>query len=84
MYLGHLKNIKTWSVDLILTDPPYNLANYSTWNMKFDWRAEINNDVATWDEKPLNPKDLVKDFKRVLSPKWNIFVLSCSNVITLF
>jgi hypothetical protein len=37
--------------------------------MKFDWRAEINNDVAIRDEKPLNPQDLVKDFQRVLSPK---------------
>ena len=76
-----LKKIETWSIDLILTDPPYNLANYSTWNMQFDWRAEINNDVATWDEKPLNPQDLVKDFKRILSPKWNIFVFCSYNLL---
>lgn len=34
------------SIDLILCDPPYNLANYSTGNMKFDWRSKINNNVA--------------------------------------
>ena len=32
-----LKEIPSHSVDLILTDPPYNIAKYSTGNMKFDW-----------------------------------------------
>ena len=41
-----LKELDTRSVDLILTDPPYNLSNYSTGNMKFSWRKEINNDLA--------------------------------------
>ena len=41
-----MKETSDHSVDLILCDPPYNLAKYSTGNMKFDWRVEINNDVA--------------------------------------
>ena len=76
-----IKNLPDNSIDLILTDPPYNLANYSTGNMKFDWRAEINNDVAKWDEIPLNPKDLVYEFKRVLSPTGNIFIFCSYNLL---
>ncbi len=30
----HIKKIPTASVDLILTDPPYNLSPYSTGNIK--------------------------------------------------
>ena len=40
-----MKEMPEASVDLILCDPPYNLSEYSTGNMKFEWRAEINNDV---------------------------------------
>ena len=41
-----MKEVPDSSIDLILCDPPYNLASYSTGNMKFNWRHEINNDVA--------------------------------------
>ena len=58
-----LKEIPDKSIDLILTDPPYNLANYSTGNMRFEWRSDINNDIAKWDETILNPYDLVLDGK---------------------
>lgn len=76
-----LKNIADGSVDLILTDPPYNLAHYSTGNLKFDRRSEINNDVAERDEKTLDPQDLVKEFQRVLSPKGNIFIFCSYNLL---
>lgn len=76
-----LKDIPDNSIDLILTDPPYNLAQYSTGNMKFDWRAEVNNDVAKWDEKPLEPQSLLKEFKRILSPKGNIFIFCSYNLL---
>ncbi|MDO4935262.1 MAG: DNA methyltransferase [Phascolarctobacterium sp.] len=76
-----LKEIPDKSIDLILTDPPYNLANYSTGNMKFDWRSEINNDVAKWDEKTLRPSDFVNEFKRIISPKGNIFIFCSYNLL---
>lgn len=76
-----IKEIPDQSIDLILTDPPYNLANYSTGNMKFDWRAEINNDVAKWDEIPLEPSKLIHEFKRVLSPTGNIFIFCSYNLL---
>ena len=70
--------------DLVIVDPPYNLAKYSTGNMKFDWRHEINNDVAEWDEKELDPFDLVQDFKRVLAPTGNIFIFCSYNLLGKF
>ena len=48
-----IREIPNSSIDLILTDPPYNLGVYSTGNMKFTWRKEINNDLAKWDQKEL-------------------------------
>ncbi len=76
-----LKDIPDESIDLILTDPPYNIAKYSTGNIKFNWRSEINNDLAEWDLTELNPKDLVKEFKRILKPKGNIFIFCSYNII---
>ena len=76
-----MKEIPDHSVDLILTDPPYNLSQYSTGNIKFDWRSDINNDVAEWDKIPLEPKDLLKEFKRIISPNGNIFIFCSYNLI---
>ncbi len=76
-----LKEIPDNSIDLILTDPPYNIAKYSTGNIKFDWRSDINNDLADWDLQPLDPNDLLSEFKRVLSPKGNIFIFCSYNLI---
>lgn len=69
------------SIDLILTDPPYNLAPYSRGNMKFGWRAEINNDVAPWDNLPLEPSLLAEEFRRVLKPSGNIFIFCSYNLM---
>lgn len=76
-----LREIPDNSIDLILTDPPYNIAKYSTGNIKFDWRSDINNDLAEWDLEPLNPNDLLSEFKRILSPKGNIFIFCSYNLI---
>lgn len=77
----NLKKIPDKSIDLILTDPPYNIAKYSTGNLKFDWRSDINNDLAPWDLTPLNPADLLTEFKRILSPNGNIFIFCSYNII---
>lgn len=76
-----LKKIPDHSIDLILTDPPYNIAQYSTGNLKFDWRSDINNDLAEWDLKELKPIDLLNEFKRILSPKGNIFIFCSYNLL---
>ncbi|MDD2870601.1 MAG: site-specific DNA-methyltransferase [Candidatus Gracilibacteria bacterium] len=82
--LEKIKKIPDNSVDLILTDPPYNIAKYSTGNIKFDWRQDINNDLAEWDLKDLNPLDLVKEYKRVLKSTGNIFIFTSYNMIGKF
>lgn len=79
-----MKKIPDQSVDLILCDPPYNLANYSTGNMTFGWRGRVNNDVADWDKKVLNPADLLPEFKRIIKPNGNIFIFCSYNLLGEF
>jgi len=76
-----IKAIPDCSIDLILTDPPYNLGNYSTGNIKLKWRKEINNDVAEWDMVDFKPHEWLNEFKRVLKPTGNIFVFTSYNLI---
>lgn len=76
-----LEKIPDNSIDLILTDPPYNIAKYSTGNLKFDWRSDINNDLAEWDLEELQPSKLVGEFKRILKPNGNIFIFCSYNII---
>ena len=76
-----LKKIPDNSIDLILTDPPYNIAQYSTGNIKFDWRMDRNNDLAEWDLVDFRPELLLSEFKRILAPKGNIFIFCSYNMI---
>jgi site-specific DNA-methyltransferase (adenine-specific) len=75
-----IKKIPDASVDLILTDPPYNLGPYSTGNMRFSWRKELNNDIADWDGS-FDPGMLAEDFMRVLSPAGNLFAFTSYNML---
>ena len=70
-----LDDIPDKSVDLILTDPPYNIAKYSTGNIDLPGRSALNNDLADWDKPEIEPRDLLANFKRIIKPKGNIFVL---------
>jgi len=79
-----LKQIPNQYVDLILTDPPYNLNPYSTGNLKMKWRKSFNNDIADWDKEDLDIKSLLKEYKRILSPKGNIFIFTTYNLIGEF
>lgn len=76
-----IKEIKTNSIDLILTDPPYNLGKYSTGNIKMSWRKDFNNDIAEWDKKDFDPAGWLVEFKRVLKPKGNIFAFTSYNLL---
>lgn len=49
--------------------------------MKFDWRADINNDLAEWDLAELKPSELVSEFNRILAPNGNIFIFCSYNII---
>ncbi|HEC78699.1 MAG TPA: site-specific DNA-methyltransferase [candidate division WOR-3 bacterium] len=76
-----IKAIPDSSIDLILTDPPYNLSPYSTGNIKLKWRKDINNDLALWDKVEFNPSEWVDDFKRIIKPHGNIFAFTSYNLI---
>jgi len=75
-----LDKIPDQSVDLILTDPPYNLNGYSTGNIEMSWRKSFNNDIATWDVN-FDPAALTDHFKRVLKPTGNIFAFTSYNLL---
>lgn len=74
-----IKNIPDQSIDLILTDPPYNIGPYSSGNIKFKNRKDMNNDIADWDQDVIDPLCLVNDFVRILKPTGNIFIFTGSN-----
>lgn len=76
-----IQDIPDESVDLIFTDPPYNLSPYSTGNMKFSWRKEINNDLANWDQTSFEPAAWKDEFIRILKPTGNIFVFCSYNLL---
>lgn len=75
-----LRQVPDQSVDLLLTDPPYNLSPYSTGNMQFKWRADINNDLAEWD-RHFDPGEMQDDFLRVLKPTGNLFAFCSYNLL---
>ncbi len=79
--LDYLHQIPDHSIDLILTDPPYNIAQYSTGNIPLPGRSALNNDLAEWDLRPIEPSALVEEFKRIIKPDGNIFVFTSYNLI---
>lgn len=79
--MNYLSQIPDHSIDLILTDPPYNIAQYSTGNIDLPGRAALNNDLAEWDLKPIEPAALMEDFRRIIKPDGNIFVFTSYNLI---
>lgn len=85
LYLGdclkHIKDVPDNSVDVILTDPPYNIAKYSTGNITLPGRSDVNNNLGEWDLKSINPIDFVDEFKRILSPTGNIFIFTSYNLL---
>lgn len=74
-----LPQIPSNSIDLILTDPPYNINQYSTGDLEFDNRADINTGIAEWDAVPLDIEKLCKEFRRILKPKGNVFCFCAPN-----
>ena len=69
------------SVDFILTDPPYNLGQYSRGNISLHGRSDMNNDIAEWDKIDFNPEEWADEFIRILKPTGNIFIFTSYNHI---
>ena len=76
-----MREIPDHSIDLILTDPPYNIAKYSTGNIPLPSRSPLNNDIADWDKVEVDPQAYVEPFLRILKPTGNIFVFTSYNII---
>lgn len=74
-----LKRIPDNSIDLILTDPPYNIGKHSTGNIPLPGRSAMNNDVAQWDWVDFNPEDWADEFIRILKPTGNLFIFTSYN-----
>ena len=78
--LNYLPSLEDKSVDLILTDPPYEISNYSTGNIHLPNRKKLSNDIATWDKK-FDPSLYVDQMVRVLKPDGNMFIFTSYNLI---
>ena len=76
-----IKTVPNHSIDLLLTDPPYNVGQYSRGNISLPWRATVNNDIASWDNKEFIPDDWADEFIRVLKPSGNLFIFTTYNQI---
>ena len=76
-----IQSIPDHSIDFICTDPPYNLGQYSTGNIRLDWRSDFNNDLAEWDSETLDPSEWRDEFIRVLSPTGNAFIFTSYNLL---
>lgn len=76
-----IKKIPDSSIDLILTDPPYNISQYSSGNIYLPNRTPINNDIAAWDKIEIKPEEYVQEFVRILRPTGNIFIFTSYNSI---
>ena len=74
-----IKEVPDNYVDLILTDPPYNISEHSTGNIPVAGRSAFNNDIADWDKISFEPEFWVDDFLRVLKPSGNLFIFTTYN-----
>lgn len=74
-----INRIPTNSIDLILTDPPYNLGKHSTGNIPLPGRTAMNNDIADWDMIDFNPEEWADEFVRILKPTGNLFIFTSYN-----
>lgn len=79
--LEFMKRMPDNSVDLLLTDPPYNISQYSTGNIPREGKKMLNNDIAGWDKKIINPVEYVDVFKRIVKPSGNIIIFAGYNQI---
>lgn len=77
----YIRQIPDNSIDIILTDPPYNLASHSTGNIPLPGRTPMNNDVAEWDKVEFRPEEWADEFVRILKPDGNLFIFTSYNQI---
>jgi site-specific DNA-methyltransferase (adenine-specific) len=81
-----LKTLEKNSVDLILTDPPYNISRPSNFKKNSD-NKKFNNisiEFGQWDESEIDLDSLFSEFKRILKSGGTIVIFydvwKCSNL----
>jgi DNA modification methylase len=75
--LAYLKQLPDNSVDLVVTDPPYNVSQGQ--NITINGRT-IRKDFGAWDYN-FNPEAVLKELKRVLKPNGQIYIFCGTNQI---
>ena len=78
--LNFLKRIPDNFVDLIVTDPPYNVSQKS--DLKFNDRI-IKKNFGDWDFN-FDPLPVLAEFKRVLKPNGQIYVFCGNSLIPVY
>jgi site-specific DNA-methyltransferase (adenine-specific) len=76
-----IREVPDHSIDVIVADPPYNLGQYSTGNIKMSWRSDFNNSIAHRDHETFEPAAWVGEFRRILKPTGNIFGFTSYNLL---
>lgn len=62
------------SVDLILTDPPYNISKESNFSKGKGKFSKHTNNYGEWDNEVLNWNYIASEFKRVLKPGGKVII----------
>ncbi len=78
--LEYLKELPDNSVDLVVTDPPYNISRKQ--NLVYDGR-HIRKDFGDWDYG-FDPVPVMKELKRVLKPTGQIYVFCSTEQIPIY
>lgn len=78
--LEYLKLIPTNSVDLVVTDPPYNVSINK--NIKCN-HLNITKNFGSWDYN-FDPVPVLKELKRVLKPNGQIYVFCATKQIPIY
>ncbi|MFT4326788.1 MAG: DNA-methyltransferase [Candidatus Woesearchaeota archaeon] len=75
--LEYLQKLPDNCVDLIVTDPPYNVSQKT--DLKYNGRT-ITKNFGEWDFN-FNPEPVLKELKRVLKPNGQIYIFCGTNQI---
>ena len=78
--LEYLRQIPDHSVDLVVTDPPYNVSQKQ--DLKFNGRI-IRKNFGDWDFG-FDPEPVLKELKRVLKPNGQIYVFCSTKQIPVY
>lgn len=75
--LEYLKKLPDNCVDLVVTDPPYNVSQGK--NITFNGKTIVK-EFGDWDHN-FNPEEVLTEIKRVLKPKGQIYIFCGTNQI---